>query len=183
MNHPLQQFQFCPKCGSKQFLEHNEKSKKCAGCGFTYYFNSSAAVVAVIENGKGEILIARRAKDPAKGALDLPGGFVDMYETAEEAVIREIREETSLSINSLQYLFSIPNIYLYSGFEVHTVDAFFRCKVNEYNHLTAQDDVSELFFLAYDRLNPADFGLHSIRKGVEKLLRETGRTINNRQND
>lgn len=170
MTHPLSQFRFCPKCGSNQFIEHNEKSKKCSDCGFIYYFNSSAAVVAVIENGKGEILVARRAKDPAKGTLDLPGGFVDLYETAEEAVAREIKEETGLSINSSQYLFSIPNIYLYSGFEVHTVDIFFRCKVNEYNHLMAQDDVSELLFIAYDRLNPADFGLVSIRKGVEKLL-------------
>lgn len=172
MKHPLQQFQFCPKCGSKQFIEHNEKSKKCSDCGFIYYFNSSAAVVAVIENSKGEILVARRAKDPAKDTLDLPGGFVDMHETAEEAVSREIREETGLLVNSSQYLFSIPNIYLYSGFEVHTVDIFFKCRVNKFNYLTAQDDVSELQFIALDRLNPADFGLVSIRKGVEKLLRE-----------
>lgn len=170
MNHPLHQFKFCPKCGSNRFTEHNEKSKKCSNCGFIYYFNSSAAVVAVIENDKGEILVARRAKNPAQGTLDLPGGFIDMHETAEEAVSREIREETSLLINSSQYLFSIPNIYLYSGFEVHTVDMFFRCRVNDFNHLTAQDDVSELLFLAYDRLSPADFGLVSIRKGVEKLL-------------
>ena len=86
MAHPLHQFRFCPKCGSSQFAENNEKSKKCADCGFVYYFNSSAAVVAVIENAAGEILVARRAKDPAKGTLDLPGGFIDMHETAEEAV-------------------------------------------------------------------------------------------------
>ena len=170
MKHPLQQFRFCPKCGSKQFVEHNEKSKKCTDCGFVYYFNSSAAVVAVIGNDKGEILVARRAKEPAKGTLDLPGGFIDLYETAEEAVAREIEEEAGLLINSSQYLVSIPNIYLYSGFEVHTVDIFFKCNVNDFHHLTPQDDVSELLFIALDRLNPADFGLVSIRKGVEKLL-------------
>lgn len=172
MKHPLQQFQFCPKCGSKHFSVHNEKSKKCSDCGFVYYFNSSAAVVAIIENDKAEILVARRAKDPAQGTLDLPGGFVDLYETAEEAVAREIEEETGLLVNSSRYLFSIPNIYLYSGFEVHTVDIFFKCKVIEFNHLTAHDDVSELQFIALNRLNPADFGLVSIRKGVEKLLLE-----------
>lgn len=172
MKHPLHQFQFCPKCGSRHFLENNEKSKKCSDCGFIYYFNSSAAVVAVIENNKDEILVARRAKDPEKGTLDLPGGFIDMHETAEEAVAREIREETRLSINSTQYLFSIPNIYLYSGFEVHTVDIFFRCKINDFTHIVAQDDVSDLQFIAFDKLNPDDFGLISIRKGVEKLLSE-----------
>ena len=170
MKHPLHQFHFCPECGSGNFSENNLKSKKCTDCGFTYYFNSSAAVVAIIENEKGEVLIARRAKDPAKGTYDLPGGFVDMYETAEEAIAREVREETGLLITSSKYLFSIPNIYVYSNFEVHTVDMFFKCNVNNFRELNAQDDVSELLFIARDRLNPADFGLTSIRKGIEKML-------------
>lgn len=170
MKHPLHQFRFCPKCGSKNFTEHNEKSKKCADCGFTYYFNSSAAVVAVIENAEGEILVATRAKEPAKGTLDLPGGFIDMHETAEEAVAREVREETGLFITSAHYLFSIPNIYVYSDFEVHTVDMFFKCNARDFSNLQAQDDVSELTFIARNKLNPADFGLISIRKGIEKML-------------
>ena len=170
MNHPLHHFQYCPRCGSADFSEHNEKSKKCADCGFVYYFNSSAAVVAVIENDMGEILVARRAKEPAKGSLDLPGGFIDMHETAEEAVIREIREESGLTVVEPRYLFSIPNIYLYSGFEVHTVDLFFRCKVNDFSGLQADDDVEELHFIPSGNINPADFGLTSIRKGIEKIL-------------
>lgn len=168
--HPLSSFHYCPKCGSDSFHDNNEKSKKCAACGFVYYFNSSAAVVAVIENEKGEILVAHRAKEPAKGTLDLPGGFVDMYETAEEAVRREIMEETGLCITAEQYLFSIANIYHYSEFEVQTVDLFFKCEVIDFNGLKADDDVMELQFIALDDLNPAAFGLSSIRKGVEKLL-------------
>ncbi len=170
MSHPLQQFIFCPICGSKNFVINNEKSKHCTDCNFTYYFNSSAAIVAVIENEKGEILVATRAKEPAKDTFDLPGGFIDMHETAEEAVRREVLEETRLVVNSVQYLFSIPNIYLYSGFEVHTVDMFFRCKVNDFSQLFAQDDVSALQFIAPENLNPSLFGLDSIRTGVEKLL-------------
>ncbi|MDO5664350.1 MAG: NUDIX domain-containing protein [Bacteroidia bacterium] len=170
MKHPLHQFYFCPKCGSENFFENNDKSKKCSDCRFTYYFNSSAAVVAVIENEKGEILVARRAKDPAKGTFDLPGGFIDMNETAEEAVAREVHEETGLLITSPKYLFSIPNIYVYSGFEVHTMDLFFQCNVSDFSELNAQDDVSELLFIAKDKLNPADFGLISVRKGIEKML-------------
>ena len=170
MTHPLSQFKYCPKCGTSNFKEHNSKSKSCSNCGFIYYFNSSAAVVAVIENKKGEMLVARRANDPAKGTLDLPGGFIDMFETAEEAACREIKEETRLIVKSIDYLFSIPNIYLYSNFEVHTVDMFFKCKVDDFSELKAQDDVSELFFIPLNELNPADFGLISVRKGVEKLL-------------
>ena len=168
--HPLDQFHFCPKCGSRNFVENNEKSKKCLACGFVYYFNSSAAVVAVIENEKSEILVATRVADPAKGTFDLPGGFIDMHETAEEAVCREVLEETGLQINSVQYLFSIPNIYVYSDFEVHTVDMFFQCKTNDFSGLKANDDVSELQFIVRSELNPNDFGLISIRKGIEKMV-------------
>lgn len=170
MKHSFHQFLFCPKCGSENFIENNTKSKKCLNCRFTYYFNSSAAVVAVIENEKGEILVARRAKDPAKGTFDLPGGFIDMYETAEEAVAREVHEETGLLITSPKYLFSIPNIYVYSDFEVHTMDLFFQCNVKDFSELSARDDVSELLFIAKNKLNPADFGLISVRKGIEKML-------------
>lgn len=168
--HPLHQFCFCPKCGSNNFVENNEKSKKCDDCGFVYYFNSSAAVAAIIENEKGEILVARRAKEPAKGTLDLPGGFVDMHESAEEAVHREVWEETGLFTTSARYLFSIPNIYVYSGFEVHTVDIFFVCNIKEFSNLKPQDDVSELIFINKKELSPDDFGLISIRKGIEKML-------------
>lgn len=172
MAHPLSQFQFCPKCGSKNFLIYNEKSKKCTDCGFVYYFNSSAAVAVIIENEKGEILVAQRAKDPAKGTLDLPGGFVDIHESAEEAVVREVLEETGLSITLPRYLFSIPNIYVYSDFEVHTVDMFFKCNANDFSGLNAQDDVAELMFIDKKELHPTDFGLTSIRKGIEKIVED-----------
>ena len=79
MRHPLYQFQFCPVCGAKAFVEHNEKAKKCMACGFVYYFNPSSAVACFIKNAKGELLLVRRGKEPAKGTLDLPGGFVDMF--------------------------------------------------------------------------------------------------------
>ncbi|MDR1518435.1 MAG: NUDIX domain-containing protein [Dysgonamonadaceae bacterium] len=169
MPHPLDIFHFCPLCGSKNFGVNNLKSKECADCGFIYYANPSAAVAAVIENEKDEILVARRAKEPAKGTFDLPGGFSDMDETIEESVRREVKEETSLDVTELSFLFSIPNIYVYSGMEIHTMDLFFRCKVKNFNGLTAKDDVAELVFIPVKQLNPKDFGLTSIRKGIEKL--------------
>ena len=169
MNHPFSLFKFCPKCGSNEFNINNKQSKKCDSCGFVYYFNSAASIVAIIENSKNEVLVARRAKDPAKGTLDLPGGFAEMGETIEETVRREILEETRLKIDSLKYIFSIPNRYVYSEFEVHTMDLFFECKIDDFSHMKAQDDVTELLFIPRKELNPDDFGLLSIKKGVEKL--------------
>ena len=110
MEHPLDQFLYCPKCGSSHFEINNEKSKKCADCGFVYYFNPSAATVALILNEKNELLVCRRAKEPAKGTLDLPGGFIDMNETGEEGVAREVLEETGLKVKKAIYQFSLPNI-------------------------------------------------------------------------
>ena len=80
-------------CGSKHFEINNEKSKRCENCGFVYYANPSSATAAFIVNDKNELLVVRRGKEPAKGTLDLPGGFVDMDETAEEGMKREIKEE------------------------------------------------------------------------------------------
>lgn len=105
--HPLAQFKYCPKCGSEHFEENNFKSKKCRDCGFIYYFNSCSSTIALIVNDKHELLVATRAHEPSKGTLDLPGGFVDMDETGEEAVRREVKEETNLVVEETKYLFSI----------------------------------------------------------------------------
>lgn len=164
--HPFQLFLYCPKCGSKSFVECNFKAKKCESCGFVYYFNPSAAVACFIKNRNGEILLVRRAKDPAKGTLDLPGGFADMYESAEEAATREVKEETGLELKDLNYLFSLPNIYPYCGFNVHTVDLFFECLVDSFQGTKADDDASEIIIKNESELNPEEFGLHSISKAV-----------------
>ncbi|NDV82094.1 NUDIX domain-containing protein [Bacteroides sp. 51] len=169
--HPFSQFHYCPKCGSDRFVINNEKSKKCEKCGFVYYFNSCAATVALILNEKNELLVCRRAKNPAKGTLDLPGGFIDMHETAEEGVAREVLEETGLVVKEAIYQFSLPNIYVYSDFEVHTLDMFFLCKVEHTDHIEANDDVTDSFFLPLSDINVDDFGLDSIRKGVAAACR------------
>lgn len=167
--HPLDTFRHCPKCGSGTFTENNFKSKRCGSCGFVYYLNPSAATVAVITDGKGNILVATRSKDPAKGTLDLPGGFCDCHESAEEGVVREVLEETGLKVTGTRYLFSIPNIYNYSGMDIHTMDLFFECSTNGDTIPHAADDVQELQWMAIETLDGNLFGLRSIREGVERL--------------
>ena len=62
MRHPLYQFQFCPVCGAKAFVEHNAKAKKCRACGFVFYFNASSAVACFIKNAKGGLLLFAEEK-------------------------------------------------------------------------------------------------------------------------
>ena len=157
MKHPLDKFAFCPVCGSKHFEINNFKSKQCQDCGFTYYANPCAATAAFILNARQELLVVRRAKEPAKGTLDLPGGFVDMYETAEEGMRREIMEETGLKVQELQYLFSSPNVYLYSGMGVHTIDMDYLVRVKDNMEVHAADDAAECLWIPLCEVNPDEF--------------------------
>lgn len=164
--HPLHQFIHCPICGHNTFEVNNEKSKVCTNCGFVYYFNPSAAVACFIRNKKGELMLVRRGKDPGKGTLDLPGGFVDMYETAEEAVCREVKEETGLIIEKCRYMLSIPNIYPYKGFTVHTLDMFFECEIDNFKGAKAADDAADIIIIKAKDLDSKQFGLQSVREAV-----------------
>ena len=168
--HPLDKFRFCPVCGSEQFEENNFKSKKCRSCGFVYYANPCAATVAFIMNDNGELLVARRAKEPAKDTLDLVGGFVDMGETVEQGMRREIMEETGMQVDEVKYLFSIPNIYQYSGMGVHTTDMFFLVHVPNDVQPIAADDVAELTWMPVNQVDYRLFGLHSISQGVKRFV-------------
>lgn len=171
--HPLHQFAYCPVCGAETFVPRNEKAKACTTCGFVYYFNPSAAVACFLRNARGELLLVRRAKEPAKGTLDLPGGFVDMHENAEEAVRREVREETGLETGRFRYLFSLPNLYPYSGFEVHTLDLFFLCEVENFDGAAPADDAAEIVVRPAESLRPDEFGLASVRRAMARYLAES----------
>ena len=170
--HPLEVFRFCPKCGSQDFEIHNALSRHCAQCGFTFYQNPRASTAAFILNSKGELLVATRGKEPAKDTLDLPGGFVDNDENAEEGMVREIKEETGLVIapTDVEYLFSIPNIYRYSGMDIHTLDLFFLCHVNDEQTVKANDDAAELTWLPLREVYVERFGLRSIRQAVHRFF-------------
>ena len=168
--HVLDKFQYCPVCGSRHFVEQNEKSKRCESCGFEYFLNPSSSVAAFILNGKGELLVTRRKLDPGCGTLDLPGGFCDIGETIGESLSREIKEETNLVIKEKRYFCSLPNKYRYSGFDIPTLDAFFICSVEDETVLKAADDVDEAIWMPLDEVHTEQFGLRSIRQALYDFL-------------
>ena len=169
--HPLEIFKFCPRCGSEKFVESSASSKKCAQCGFEFYKSPAPGVAALVFNDGGEMLVLRRAKEPAAGSWDLPGGFVEIGETAEEAVVREVKEETGLDVAVEKYLFSLPNQYIYSGMEVAPLDLFFCCRIKNDDPICLdKSENSALSFVAPQDLKVEDFGLPSIRKGLSKIL-------------
>lgn len=172
MTHVLDKFKFCPVCGSKHFTINNIKSKKCQDCGFSYYLNASSATVALIVNEKNELLVVRRKNEPGKDMLDMPGGFIDMDETGEEGMAREVKEETGLEATEVTYLFSFPNTYLYSGFLVHTLDMFFKVKVKDLSHIEAMDDAAAYYWIPFPEIDIEKFAFDSIKRGLTRFLRE-----------
>ena len=73
----MKMFRFCPSCGSKGIFFDNIKEFKCNSCSFSYFHNVAAAAAAMLEYD-GKILFIRRQREPRKGKLDLPGGFIKM---------------------------------------------------------------------------------------------------------
>lgn len=163
-------FTHCPTCGSGKFVQNNEKSKRCESCGFVFYVNPSAAVAAFILNKTGDLLVCKRGKEPERGTWDLPGGFVDGNETAEAALIREINEELQAEVIDYKYIFSLPNLYEYSGMTIPTLDLFFTCEIANDSQLSPSDDVADCFFVPLKDVNTENFGLKSIQKGVGMFL-------------
>lgn len=164
---------FCPKCGNDSFEEDSFKSFCCSKCSFRIFLNAGAAVIAIIRNDKNEVLFTVRRHDPSAGMLDFPGGFVDYEENAEEALIREVREELNLKITDMSYLLSIPNIYEYEGVLYHTLDLAFICKVETFNDIRTDDDVSDFKFIPIDKISIDEVGLRSAKEIVRILKEQT----------
>ena len=102
---------------------------------------------------------------------EFPGGKVEKGESDHEALIREIKEETGLTVTATTYLFSYPNHYLYSGMDIPTLDFFFECQVEDTSVLHAADDAASCQWLPLHDIQPERFGLKSIRQGVIRYLK------------
>jgi NADH pyrophosphatase NudC (nudix superfamily) len=167
---PAALWQFCPYCGEKAFRAGVENFMQCEKCLNKFYINASGAVACIIENAQDEILLTRRAFEPAMGMLDLPGGFVNIDETAEDAVRREIKEELNLEIAAMQYIGSSHNHYPYGGMMYFTLDLGFKCSVTDFTGMQVADDVVEYLFLQPDKINMQEICFHSIKNILQLYL-------------
>jgi ADP-ribose pyrophosphatase YjhB (NUDIX family) len=80
----------------------------CGACAFVFYVDPKLAVLALIP-WQGGLVMVRRAIEPGYGMWVVPGGFVDLGETLEEAVVREAQEEANLRVRVIRLL----NAYSY----------------------------------------------------------------------
>lgn len=172
-NHPTTIFKFCPQCGSPKLETSGDRSKYCPDCGFTYYFNTSAAAAALIFDAEGRLLMTRRGIQPHKGKLDFPGGFVEHNESAENAITRELKEELGADVKKLNYFGTFANQYEFSGMTVFTLDSTFIVELESLENLKAMDDVASIEFIHPKDINLDDIPFVSMKNTI-KALRNLG---------
>lgn len=164
-------FEYCPKCRSRALSLIDQKALQCADCHFVLYLNAAAAV-AVILLQKEKIVFMRRAKDPGKGLLDLPGGFAEYGESLEEAIQREVSEELGVAMSGLQYFGSHANQYHYKGITYHTCDAVFTARLRDDQKIKSNEESTAIEWLASDKVPLDEIAFASLREMVRRYSRK-----------
>ncbi len=140
------------------------KSRKaCVVCDFVLFENTPSAAGAIVARGR-DVLLVRRSIPPGLGRWGFPAGFQDYGETLEQTAIREVREETGLTIE-LRRLFEVAhsadnprrlvNLVVYLAVDVAGV-------------VRAADDASDARFFSLDEL-PEDLAFDNNRDMLQRL--------------
>jgi ADP-ribose pyrophosphatase YjhB (NUDIX family) len=189
-------FKYCPSCASESIRFEQNKKFVCPECGFTYYHNTAAATACLIRTGPADpaspggiapgeeaLVFLVRGKEPAKGKLDLPGGFVDPGEGALDGLYRECREELGWEApeGGFSLLASFPNVYPYKGVVYNTCDLFFILSapgLTEKDFRLEESEVSGVRFLKlaeidFDKI-AGEIAFDSARRAVRVYLDSRG---------
>jgi len=93
--------QFCSRCSALLQLHAHERVKYCPECDLGQYPRLNPAIIVLISRGK-QLLLSRSPHFPP-GVYSVQAGFVEVGETLEEALHREVREEVGLSVKNIRY--------------------------------------------------------------------------------
>ncbi len=132
---------YCPRCGAPlaEGIKFGRPRRFCRYCGFIHFVDPKVAVGALISDGT-QVLLVRRAAVPKIGFWALPAGYMDADELPEEAVAREVAEETGLTIRVL----GLPGIAPLAGWaERRGILLLYRAEPVG-GELAAGDDVSDV---------------------------------------
>lgn len=95
LNPALEDLHFCPRCGNPPQIDA-PRSIRCPRCGYAAFYNPKPVACLIAHDRDGNIILLRRGFEPRRGYWSMPGGFVDLGETVEDAARRELEEELDL---------------------------------------------------------------------------------------
>lgn len=160
-------YKYCPHCGGEleeRLLKPGEPPRLvCTACGFVFYIDPKLAVIGLVPL-EGGLVLARRAIDPGYGLWVVPGGFVDVGERLEEAVVRETLEETRLQVEVVQLL----NIYSYKNHRTVVAAYLTRYLAGE---LAAGDETLEARVFRPEEIPWEEIAFSSTREALQEYLR------------
>lgn len=126
-------FNYCPICATPLEMRPTEPPDPdrptCPSCGFVHYGNPAPTVQAWIEDD-GRYLALRRDQDPLRGEWNMPGGFVEAGEAGDEAIRREVAEETGLEIEIIGVIGVFASRYGSGEEALPIFDVAYRCRRN-----------------------------------------------------
>ena len=101
----VEQIKYCQLCGTHLVRKYDRSKVRpfCEACNAFKYVDPKVAVVAIVPSDK-TILLIRRAIEPHLGKWSLPSGYVDRGESIENALVREIFEETTICASPCHYI-------------------------------------------------------------------------------
>ncbi|NVK54246.1 MAG: NUDIX domain-containing protein [Alteromonadaceae bacterium] len=163
---------YCPRCGSLALSSHDGNQYCCEQCDFELFRNAAAAVGVVLVHQQ-HILLVKRSKAPKAGMWDLPGGFVNPGETAEQALFRECQEELAFELNCpLRYLGAWPNLYAYKALEYPTLDIFYTVTLASRPNLTAdKTEVQDITWVSTAQCGALDMAFTSGGQAIAAYLK------------
>jgi len=116
----------------------------------------------------GKLLLEKRKEMPGKGKWTIPGGLVELGESSEQTVIREVEEETNLLVQDPELVDVLNNIILDEAGKVKyhyvIVDYFVKVKGGT---LKASDDAAELRWVSFSEVENYD-----LTKGFRKFFKK-----------
>ena len=137
-------FIYCSSCGAENtygFIDGNHRYH-CKSCGAIHYQNPKPTATLICPQNN-QILLVKRAFNPGKGSWGLPGGFIELQETPENAAKRELKEETNLNgevvklLGHCSHFNSIFGDILLIGMEI---------EIKNWDNLIPGDDADEAGF-------------------------------------
>jgi ADP-ribose pyrophosphatase YjhB (NUDIX family) len=163
-------YKFCPICGGRlenRLIRTAEPERLvCTACGFIFYIDPKLAVIALVPY-RGGLVMVRRAIQPGYGLWVVPGGFVDVGEKVEEAVVRETLEETNLTVRVVRLL----NVHSY-----HQSRTVVLSYITEYlsGELTAGDEELEAQVFTQEEIPWEDIAFSSTRDAMKEYVQLVG---------